>query len=101
MRPEFQILILNAACLAIAYLGIYPSLRDQGLGRLAIADAVVTAAAIGTAGALFAGSGQRFDMILFTGNWLTFALVSYGLMSAPLAAWFLRRHATDMTGGRP
>ena len=58
MSPEFQILIINAVCLGVAYLGILPGLARTSLIALAITDAVVTLIAVSTAGMLFWGSGQ-------------------------------------------
>lgn len=100
MAPELQILILNAACLAVAYGGIYPSMRDKRIGRLAVADGVVTLLALGTAAALFAGSGTRFRLIGMDTNWFVFALLTYEAISLPLLIRFLRRHDIDIAGGR-
>lgn len=92
LSPESQILILNACCAAIAYGGILPSLRRKTLARVAACDAVVAALAIATAGALFAGRGLSFDLIVARTGWLGFAVITLALIEAPLAARFIRRH---------
>mgnify|MGYP000887826809 CR=1 FL=1 len=100
MAPELQLLIVNATIVLIAYLGIYPSMRKLTL-RVVLADdhAVLTALALGTAGALFWGTGIRFRMLLFTTNWAVFSLVSMQAMEFPLLIWFCRKHGIDF-GGR-
>ena len=99
LPPEAKILILNAACLAVAYLGIYPSIRHKTVHRIALADLGVTAAALAAAGALFAGSGIRFHLLGVPMGWLGFAFVTFLLMEIPLMAWFFRRHGIDPGGG--
>ncbi|XOY56065.1 MAG: hypothetical protein ACMUJK_15270 [Rhodobacterales bacterium] len=63
--PEMQILILNAAILAVAYLGIFPSLRDKTLARIMTVDLVVSVLAVGVAGALFWGAACRLTCCCF------------------------------------
>ena len=99
MAPELQLLIVNATIVLIAYLGIYPSMRKLTLPRMVAVDAVLTALALGTAGALFWGTGIRFQMLLFTTNWAVFSLVSMQAMEFPLLIWFCRKHGIDF-GGR-
>lgn len=98
MAPELQILAINATCLAVAYLGIFPALASRGLLRLALADLAVGLTALGTAGALFWGSGQAFRLFLFDTNWFWFALLSLIAIEVPLGLWFLRRHGIDPDG---
>ncbi|MDO5706894.1 MAG: hypothetical protein Q4G49_17715 [Paracoccus sp. (in: a-proteobacteria)] len=92
LPPETKILILNAACLAVAYLGIYPSMRQKTLMRLALADLGVTLAALTAAGAMFAGSGTRFWLLGFEVGWLAFSIATLMAMGYPLTHWFMRRH---------
>lgn len=91
LAPEFQILILNATVLAVAYFGIYPTLRAPTVGRVLLADAVISAAALVVAGALFAGSGQRFWTPIGDTNWAVFWLVTMVLLEMPLFTRFARR----------
>lgn len=92
MAPELQVLAINAACLAVAYLGIFPGLRPLTMGRLALADLGVGLVALGTVAALFWDSGVDFRLLVFDTNWFWFAVVTYVAMELPLSLWFLRRH---------
>ena len=98
MAPEFQVLAINATCLAVAYLGIFPALVPMTLRRLALADLGVMLVALGTAGALFWDSGVAFRLPVFEANWFWFALVTYVALELPLFLWFLRRHGIDPGG---
>lgn len=99
LAPEAKILILNAACLAVAWFGIFPSLRDKTLMALARADALIFAAVLVAVAALFAGRGTGFSLILFETNWFTFWIVTYLAMELPLMLWFCKRHGIDLRGG--
>lgn len=90
--PEAQILILNAVILGVAYLGIYPSLREKTLNRIMTVDLVLSVLALGVAGALFWGRGVPFNMLLFEGNWAVFSIVTLMLMEAPLFYFFAKKH---------
>jgi hypothetical protein len=95
--PQTQILILNAAILAVAYLGIFPSLRDKTLARIMTVDLVVSVLAVGVAGALFWGRGLSFDL-LFSTNWAVFSIVTLMIMEAPLFYLFAKKHGISLTG---
>ncbi len=99
MTPEAKILILNAAVLAVAYLGIYPSMREKTLPALLRNDLALTLLVLITAGALFAGTGTRFSLILLDTNWFGFTLLTSMAMELPLFLWFCKKHDIDMTGG--
>ena len=101
IAPEGKVLILNAAVLGVAYLGIYPSMRQKTLGAMMRNDLVLTLLVLITAGALFVGSGIRFSLILFDSNWFVFTLLTAALMEIPLFLWFCRKHDIDLTGGTP
>ena len=101
MTPELKILILNAAVLAVAYLGIYPSMREKTLGAMLRNDLALTLLLLITAGALFAGTGTRFSLILLDTNWFGFTLLTSMAMELPLFLWFCKKHDIDMTGGEP
>lgn len=96
--PEFKIMILNAAIIGIAYLGIYPGLQQKTLNRIIGVDLVLTMLALGVAGALFWGSGLGFNMILFDANWAVFSFVTMALMEAPLCLRFCRKHGINLSG---
>jgi hypothetical protein len=95
ISPEAQLLILNAVILAVAYLGIYPSIRNLTTGRLMAADLVLSGLSLLVAGALFWGTGVEFSLLLFSTNWFVFALLTMFLMELPLGWWFARRHGLN------
>lgn len=97
MAPEIQVLAINATCLAVAYLGIFPTLKPLTLKRLALADLGVGLAALATSGALFMGSGIGFRLLFMEVNWFVFALVTLMAMEFPLLRWFARRHGISFT----
>ncbi len=92
MTPELQILTINAVCMAVGYLGLYPGAAQRGLMALAMTDLVVSLIALLTAAVLFMGSGVAFSLILFEVNWFGFSLITLILMEAVLFPWFARRH---------
>jgi hypothetical protein len=96
LSPEAQLLIINAAILAVAYLGIYPSIRNLTTGRIMAADLVLTGLSLLVAGALFWGTGVEFSLLLFSTNWFVFALVTMFLMELPLGWWFARRRGLNV-----
>lgn len=95
MAPELQILSINAICLGVAYLAIMPGLARKTLKALALSDLAVSVLAVGTAGALFWGSGVGFSLLIFEVNWLVFALFTFAAMEIPLFMHFVRRHGID------
>jgi hypothetical protein len=97
MAPELQILAINATCLLVAYLGIFPALTPLTLHRLALADLAVGLTALGTAAALFWGSGVQFRLLLIDTNWFWFALVTFVVIEVPLFLWFVRRHGLNLS----
>lgn len=97
MTQELQILIVNAAILLIAYLGIYPSMRELTARRMVIVDIVLTALALGLAGALFAGRRIAFSLLLFPANWAVFSILTMAVMEIPLFLWFCRKHGIDLS----
>lgn len=99
MIPEAKILILNAASLAVAWFGIFPSLREKTLMSLARADALVFAGVLAAVAGLFAGRGISFSLILFETNWFVFWLLTYVLMELPLMLWFCKRHGINLRDG--
>ena len=98
LAPETQILILNAAILGVAYLGIFPSLREKTLARIMTVDLVLSVLAVGVAGALFWARGLSFDMLVFSANWAVFSIVTLMIMEAPLFYVFAKKHGISLTG---
>ncbi|OYU17717.1 MAG: hypothetical protein CFE34_14355 [Rhodobacteraceae bacterium PARR1] len=98
LPPELQVLTINATILAVAYLGIYPTLTDLTLRKLMLVDLVLTALALGVVGALFWGTGTRFSLLLFQTNWAVFALVTMMVMEYPLMRRLMRKHGMTFGG---
>lgn len=99
MTPEAKILVINATIVLIAYLGIYPSMPQKTGKAMARSDAVLTALSLLTAGALFAGKGVSFSLILFNTNWFVFSFLTFMLIETPFLIRFCRRHDIDLFGG--
>ncbi|MFG5382413.1 hypothetical protein [Yoonia sp. R2-816] len=94
--PEAQILILNGVILAVAYLGIYPSLEEKTLNRIMTIDVVLSALALTVAGALFWGTGTRFNMLFFHSNWAVFTIITLFVMEVPIFLNFARKHGINL-----
>jgi predicted membrane-bound spermidine synthase len=94
--PEAQILILNGVILGVAYLGIYPSLREKTLNRVMAIDLVLSIIAITVAGALFWGSAISFTLLFLKVNWAVFTVVTLMLMEAPLFLRFAKQHGIKL-----
>ena len=96
MPAELQLLIIEATILLIAYLGIYPSMRDLTMRRMLIVDLVLTALALAVGAALFAGRGIGFSLVFVETNWAVFLLLSMAAMEIPLFLWFCGRNGIDL-----
>lgn len=96
LPPELQLFIINATILAVAYLGIYPTLKPITIAKMMRVDLVLSALSLLVAGALFWDTGVRFSLLLFQTNWAVFALVTMMGMEYPLARWFMRKHGLSM-----
>ncbi len=94
--PELQILILNAVILGVAYLGIYPTLREKTLNKIMVIDLVLTGLALLVAGGWFMGGGVAFSLVLFEANWVIFTLVTLFVMEVPVFLWFAKRHGISL-----
>ncbi|MFM6770175.1 MAG: hypothetical protein ACKPKD_00385 [Microcystis panniformis] len=82
--PEAQLLIINATILAVAYLGIYPAVKNITMTLMMALDAVLSGLSLIVAGALYWGSGVEFSLLLFSTNWAVFAIVTMLVMEFPL-----------------
>ncbi|MGR3486131.1 MAG: hypothetical protein ACU0BF_12350 [Paracoccaceae bacterium] len=96
LAPELQILVLNAVILAVAYLGIYPSMTRLTPNGVALADLVLTGLSVTVAGLLFWGSGVGFSLILFDVNWFWFAFLTFAAAEMAILPAFLRARGTDV-----
>lgn len=94
--PEAQILILNGVILGVAYLGIFPSLHEKTINRIMTVDLILTVIAMVVAGALFAGSGQSFTLLIIETNWAVYTLVTLFVTEIPLFLNFAKRHGINI-----
>lgn len=92
MTPEVTVLLINAAGLALAYGLIYPRLLPITLGRMMLADGVITAVLVGLSAALFWGSGTQFWLFGWHVGSVVFALITLIIIEAPLFSWFTKKH---------
>jgi len=99
VSPELQILTLVGVILAVAYLGIFPTLRDKALHRLMVIDFALCALALIVAGGWFWGTGVRFTLLFYETNWVIFTLVSYGIIEIPLFLRFAKAYGIRLDGG--
>jgi len=98
LSPEAQILILVGIILALAYLGIFPTLREKTLNRLMAIDLALSVLAVSIAGAWFWGTGVPFTLLLYETNWAIFTVVSYGVIEIPLFLAFAKAHGIRLDG---
>lgn len=98
LSPEVQVLILVGIILAVAYLGIFPTLREKTLNRLMVIDLALSVLALSVAGAWFWGTGVRFSLLVFETNWAVFTVVSYGVIEIPLFLAFAKAHGIRLDG---
>lgn len=90
--PEQFVLLVNAVILGFAYLVIYPRFAGGNQTRLAINDLVANGCALLVVGFNYAGTGERFDLLLGEVGWFGFTLVTFLLMEVPLFLWYARRY---------
>lgn len=90
MTPEVQILLINAAGLALAYGLIYPRLTPLTMGRIALADLAMTGLLLALA-ALLHGQTRFWLFGLQTGP-LVFAIVTLAALELPVFSWFAKKH---------
>ncbi len=98
ITPEVQILVLNGLILAVAYLGIFPTLEQKTLNRMMAIDFVLTAVALVVAGAWFWGTGVTFTLLFFETNWFMFTIVCFALLEIPLFLRFAKAHGIRLDG---
>ena len=97
--PELFILAANATILLCAYLVVYPRFAGADLARLALNDLVATGCALAVAGYAFAGTDQRFSLLVGEVGWFGFTFTTFVLMELPLLAWYARRHGLVVKDG--
>ena len=97
MAPYLTILAINAICIGIAYVMVYPRFDPLTARRMMKADIVVTGTALAVAGALFAGQGLPFRVGPFALGWWGFSLLSMLVIEAPVFWAFCRMRGLSLS----
>ena len=92
MTPEVMVLLINAAGLALAYGVIYPRLLPMSMGKMVLADTIVTVVLVGIAVAWFWGSGTQFWLLGWYVGPAPFTLIALLIIEWPLFSWFTKKH---------
>ena len=98
VSPEAQILILVGLILAVAYLGIFPTLQEKTLNKLMGIDLALNVLALIVAGAWFWGTGVQFTLVFYETNWVIFTIVTYAIIEIPLFLGFAKKHGIRLDG---
>ncbi|HEV8033246.1 hypothetical protein [Yoonia sp.] len=98
LAPEAQILILIGIILAVAYLGIFPSLEEKTINKLMGIDLALNVLALIVAGAWFWGTGVTFTLVFYETNWVIFTIVCFALLEIPLFLNFAKKHGIRLDG---
>lgn len=98
VSPEAQILILVGLILAVAYLGIFPTLEEKTLNKLMGIDFGLNVLALIVAGAWFWGTGVQFTLVFYETNWVVFTIVCYAIIEIPLFLQFAKTHGIRLDG---
>lgn len=98
VSPEAQILILVGLILAVAYLGIFPTLEEKTLNKLMLIDFGLNVLALVVAGGWFWGTGVQFTLLFFETNWAVFTIVCYALIEIPIFLRFAKVHGIRLDG---
>ncbi len=92
MTPEVLVLLINAAGLALAYGVVYPRLVPITMGKMVLADTILTVVLVGSVTALFWGSGTQFWLLGWYVGPAVFAIVTLLVIEWPLFSWFTKKH---------
>lgn len=92
LSPELQLLIFHVVIMAVAYGGIYPSMKTLTIERIVMVDLALINIGLAAMGGLLWGSGVSFSLILFETNWVVFILLTGFVMELPLFHWFCKKH---------
>ncbi len=98
LAPEAQILILIGLILAVAYLGIFPTLQEKTINKLMGIDLALNVLALIVAGAWFWGTDVTFTLVFYETNWVIFTIVCYALIEIPLFLNFAKKHGIRLDG---
>lgn len=92
MTPEVVVLLINAAGLVLAYGVVYPRLLPVTLGKMMLADAIVTAVLVAISVFVFWNTNTQFWLFGWYVGSAVFALVTLLIIEMPLFSWFTKKH---------
>ncbi|WP_440055233.1 hypothetical protein ACSLBF_03510 [Pseudoalteromonas sp. T1lg65] len=92
MTPETTLLLLNLVILSIAYLFIYPRLKEKSIASLAKQDLLATGVSLAVAASLYYNSDTAFSLLFFDSNWVIFSIVAFSIIEAPFVYWFIKKY---------
>ncbi|MEJ8560726.1 hypothetical protein QTO30_05435 [Yoonia sp. GPGPB17] len=98
VSPEAQILILVGLILAVAYLGIFPTLEEKTLNRLMLIDLGLNVLALIVAKRMVLGQRRTIHAPFFETNWVVFTILCYALIEVPLFLRFAKTHGIRLDG---
>ena len=92
MTPEVMVLLMNAAGIALAYGVIYPRLMPITLGKMVLADTIMTIALVGISVVWFWGSGTQFWLLGWYVGPALFTVITLLIIEWPLFSWYTKKH---------
>ena len=96
MSAEIAILLLNLVIVFVAYGSVYPKLAGNNANRIAFFDLIASGFALFVVGTKYWGTGEQFTILFFDANWFWFTLICYGLVEAPIAYWYIKKHKVKL-----
>ncbi|PAY02919.1 hypothetical protein CKO50_02025 [Pseudoalteromonas sp. HM-SA03] len=92
MSPELTLILLNFILLFVAYVFVYPKLKEKSLASISKQDLLVTAVSLIVSGSLYYGKDIEFSLIFFESNWVVFTIIAFSVIEIPFLLWFKRRY---------
>ena len=90
--PELAVILINLVIVLVAYLWIYPRFAGSNGAKISQNDIVASAVSLLVVGSVYWGSGQEFNALVMTLNWLWFTVLSFIVIEIPVAVWYYRKY---------
>lgn len=87
---ELLVIAIIGLVMGIFYGLVYP--KAKSITQLQWLDFLATVLSLGGAALVFAGSDERFSLLLIETTWYWFTLAMYVLLEVPAWAIYLKRH---------
>ncbi len=94
--PELPIIVLNLVIVLVAYLSIYPKLAGSDFHKISIYDVFASGFSLLVVGLSYWGSGQEFNLVVFSTNWFWFTLITYGAIEIPIMIWYFKKNKVQI-----